>query len=263
MSEVADACHATVDEGTSRLHRSLPSLLATGTVGGLDVSLGVFAMFIVIADTQDQLLGSLAFIIGFLALSLARSELFTENFLVPVTAVVAKNAPWWSLLRLWAGTLGTNLIGGWVAMGLVIAGFPRLEPTALEIGRRSIDLGINGHSFASAVLGGGAITLMTWMQHATDNLLGKLVAASSIAFVLAAAPLGHSILASIEIFAALHSGAPFGYLDWLGVLGWACLGNLVGGIGLVTVLRLVQVGADVIVEEQQRAPDEPREPVSE
>jgi hypothetical protein len=45
--------------------------------------------------------GATAFIIGFLALSLARSELFTENFLVPVAAVVAKDAPWRSAPRLW------------------------------------------------------------------------------------------------------------------------------------------------------------------
>ena len=38
--------------------------------------------------------------------------------------------------------------------------------------------------------------------------------------------------------AGLQTGhAPCGYLDWL---GWAVLGNMVGGIGLVTLLRLVR-----------------------
>jgi formate/nitrite transporter FocA (FNT family) len=75
-----------------------------------------------------------------------------------------------------------------------------------------------------------------------------LLAAIAAAFLLAAGSLNHAIVVSIEMFAALHAGAPFGYLDWLGILGWACLGNLVGGIGLVTVLRLIQVGGDVVAQ---------------
>ena len=71
-------------------------------------------------------------------------------------------------------------------------------------------------------------------------------------FLLAAAPLNHAIVVSLEMFAALRSGAPFGYVDWLGVFAWASLGNLVGGVGLVTVLRLVQVGRAKLEEEARR-----------
>ena len=35
------------------------------------------------------------------------------------------------------------------------------------------------------------------------------------AFILAAAPLNHVIVVSLEMFAALQAGAHFGYLDWL------------------------------------------------
>jgi succinate-acetate transporter protein len=41
---VTEAFHRTVDEGTERLGRSTSSLLATGAVGGVDVSVGIFAM---------------------------------------------------------------------------------------------------------------------------------------------------------------------------------------------------------------------------
>src|SRR3954453_11135685 len=97
---VHDTFDRSVEEGAVRLERSLPSLVATGLVGGLDVSVGVFATFIVRSHTHDQLLGALAFGAGFLALALARSELFSENFLVPINAVVARRAPWRSVLRL-------------------------------------------------------------------------------------------------------------------------------------------------------------------
>ena len=36
-------------------------------------------------------------------------------------------------------------------------------------------------------------------------------------------------------------------------VAWAVLGNVVGGVGLVTVLRLVQVGPDTIRSEQHHA----------
>lgn len=234
-----------------RLERPLPGLIATGTVGGLDVGVGVFALLIVMRETENKLLASLAFGIGFLALSLAGSELFTENFLVPVTAVVAKDAPWWSVARLWTGTAIFNLIGGWIGMGLVIAAFPDLHRSAIEIGSHPTSLGIGWQSFASAIVAGACITLMTWMERSTESVTAKLVSAFAIAFVLAAAPLQHAIVISIESFAALHAGASFGYLDWLGAFAWAALGNILGGLGLVTMLRLVQVGPEAIRREQQ------------
>jgi formate/nitrite transporter FocA (FNT family) len=247
---VHDAFDRSVEEGAVRLERSLPSLIATGLVGGLDVSVGVLAMFIVHHATGNELLGALAFGIGFLALTLARSELFTENFLIPINTVVAGRAPWWSVLRLWAGTAVFNLVGAWIGMGLVMMAFPLLRETAVTTGAHPISLGATREGFASAVIGGAVITLMTWMEHSTESVTAKVVSAWAIAFVLAAAPLHHAIVISVEIFAGLHAGAPYGYGDWLGTFGWAALGNVVGGVGLVTTLRLVQVGSDKIRDER-------------
>ena len=39
-----------------------------------------------------------------------------------------------------------------------------------------------------------------------------------------------------------------GYLDWVALLGLTIVGNLVGGLVLVTVLRLLQVPNKVIAE---------------
>lgn len=52
--------------------------------------------------TGNQLLAGLAFSIGFLALLLGRSELFTEGFLIPITTVAAKRASVGQLLKHWA-----------------------------------------------------------------------------------------------------------------------------------------------------------------
>jgi len=240
--DVNSAFERTVDEGRQRLDRTWPSLLATGTIGGLDVGVGLLGLLVVREQTGNALLAALAFSIGFIALALANSELFTENFLVPIAAVAARKAAPTRVGRLWVGTLVMNLVGGWLVMGLVIAGFPQLRPVAVEQANQYIELGIGTQAFASALLGGMVITLMTWMQHSTESVPAKLIAVIGAAFLLAAAPLNHAIVGSLDMFGALHAGAPFGYLDWLGTLAWAVLGNAIGGIGLVTILRLVQVG---------------------
>jgi formate/nitrite transporter FocA (FNT family) len=237
-----------LDEGEQRLGRSWPGLLATGFLGGLDVGVGVLALLLVQHVTHNGLLSGLAFSIGFIALTLARSELFTENFLVPVAAVVAKRNSLRSLGRLWATTTVMNLAGGWLVTAIVMAGFPSLHTTAVEAGSTYIKLGITWHACALALIGGMLITLMTHLQHATHSDGVRLVPATVMAFLLGAGHINHAIVASLVCFAALHAGAPFGYADWLGMFTLAALGNLIGGLTLVTVLRLLQVPHKVLAE---------------
>ncbi len=250
--ELSSAFRRSVHDGQARLDRTWPGLLATGFVGGVDLSVGVAALLVVETATGSHLLGSLAFTIGFVGLTLAKSELFTENFLVPVAAVVAAKAGAAKLTRLWVGTLVTNLAATWALMLLVVAGLPDVAGTAISLGGHYPEMGITWEAFAAGILGGAVITLMTWMQRNTDGDFGRLAAAVGASFLLAAGPLNHVIVSSAEMFAALHAGAGFGYADWLGATAWAAVANVVGGLGLVTMLRLVQVGADEVVSERRR-----------
>jgi formate-nitrite transporter family protein len=239
-----------LNEGRQRLGRSWAGLFATGFLGGLDVGVGVLGLLLVEHATHNLLLGGVAFSIGFIALTLARSELFTEDFLIPVTAVVAKAASMWSLARLWTVTTLTNLAGGWTITALVIIGFPTLQSTAVETGTFYIELGITWQAFVLALVGGMLITLMTHLQHSTNSDGVRLIPAVAIGFLLAAGKVNHAIVTSLICFAALHAGAPFGYVDWLGLFAFAALGNMIGGLGLVTLLRLLQIPHKVISKRQ-------------
>lgn len=239
--ELEDAFTRMVSEGAQRLHRTWREVLVTGFFGGTEVALGVLAYLSVLSATQRPLVAGLAFSIGFLALLLGRSELFTEGFLVPVVTVAAKRAGLKQLFKLWGGTMLANLVGGWVIMWLIIAGFPQLRAQAVESGAHFATAPLSVQSMALAVLGGMAITLMTRMQHGTDSVPGKIAAAVAGAFLLAGLQLFHSILDSLLIFGALITGkAPFGYLDWLGWFGYTLAGNVFGGLALVTMLRLLR-----------------------
>ncbi|MGY1703759.1 formate/nitrite transporter family protein [Geodermatophilus sp. SYSU D00697] len=238
--QVAQAFDRIVDEGAQRLHRSWREVLTTGLAGGLEVATGVVALLAVYAETGSHLLAGVAFSIGFVALMLAKSELFTEGFLVPVTAVVAGRASAAQLGKLWAGTLVANLVGGWLVMWLVVHALPELGTTAIESGRTFVEAPLDLRAVCLALLAGAFITLMTRMQHGAGSEAGKLAASVAGAFLLAGLVLFHSILDSLILFGALHAGAPYGYGDWLAWFWYTTLLNVAGGLVVVTFLRLVR-----------------------
>jgi formate/nitrite transporter FocA (FNT family) len=250
--ELEETFDRLVEEGHERLDRPLLPLVATGFLGGVDVGVGVLMYLVVEAKTGEPLLASLAFTVGFVALLLANSELFTENFLVPVTSVVAKVGTLAQLVRLWIVTLAANLVAGFVMAGMIVVALPSVHEAAVKAGSHYAHLGVSWRSFFLAVLAGAVITLLTRMQHATENLGVRLVPAVLMSFVLVGAQLFHSVLDSILMFAGLLTGnADYNYLDWLGALGWAAFGNLVGGLVLVTGIRLLRIPHRVAESREQ------------
>lgn len=228
-------------EGTPRLLRTWPVTVVTGVVAGLEVGLGVLALLYVKQQTGSQALAGLAFSIGFVALLLGRSELFTEGFLTPVAVVAAKRARVSDAIKLWAGILAGNLAGGMLIAWFAMQGFPSLHREARHTAAFFVAQGWSLRGISLAILAGMAITLMTRMHNATESMPVKLVASVAIAFLLAGLRLYHSVLDSLLIFFALQSGrAPFGYLDWLRFFSEAVVGNIAGGMALTTVLRLLQ-----------------------
>ena len=231
-----------VGEGAERLHRTFRATLVTGFLGGVEVGVGVLAYIGVLHTTGDQLLAGLAFSVGLIALLLAHSELFTENFLMPIAALVAREGTALQLVKLWGGTLVANLLGGWVIMGLVVLAFPDWHDTLEETARHFIEAGLSLEFVALALLGGAVITLMTRMQTGTESEPAKIAAAVMGGFILAGFQLFHSILDSLFAFGAILSGAPITYLDWLLWFLPVLALNLIGGLVLVTALRIVRTG---------------------
>jgi formate/nitrite transporter FocA (FNT family) len=249
---------AQVVEGTQRLSRPWREVLLTGFMAGTDVAIGVLAFLAVLHDTGNHLLAGLAFSAGFLALLLGRSELFTEGFLVPVVTVAAKRATVGQLLKLWSGTLVANLVGGWLIMWLVVLAFPSLHGVLVESGTHFATASVSRETIALAVLAGATMTLLTRMQHGTDDMTAKMAAAVAAAFLLAGTQMFHSILDSLLIFGAIHTGdATFGYAEWARFLLIAVLGNMAGGLGLVTVLRLLRSKNRLEDERSQEKRPEP------
>lgn len=257
--ELQQSFDQTVGEGAERLQRTFRAMLVTGFFGGMEVGLGVMAYLAVLHETDNHLLAGLAFSVGLIAILLAHSELFTEDFLMPVAAVVSREGSIVQLGKLWGGTLVANLAGGWIFMWLVMQAFPEWESTVHESAFHFVDAPFSLQTMCLAVLGGSTITLMTRMQHGTDSDTARIAAAVVGGFLLAGLQLFHSILDSLLTFGAVQTGADIAFTEWLSWFSYTLLFNILGGIVLVTVLRLVRT-KELVQRRRQAAPEDPDAP---
>ena len=179
-------------------------------------------------------------ITGLFALRLAHSELFTEDFLIPINAVVAKHGTWLQLCRLWTVTLVANLAGGWLFMWVVGAAFPQFEQLLLETSLKYMEGGLTLETAALAILAGSTITLSTRMSQGTsDDVVTALISLISGLLVVGLGML-HGALNSIVIFGAMHLGAAISYSDWFVWFLWVIPLNMVGGLVIITLPRLIR-----------------------
>ncbi|WP_279404812.1 formate/nitrite transporter family protein [Gordonia rubripertincta] len=250
-----------VTEGTERLYRAVRTVLITGFFGGLEVGLGVMAMLAVVHETGSHLLGGLAFSIGLIAIYLAHSELFTEDFLMPIAAVVARKGSVLQLIKLWVGTLLANLLGGWVIMWLITRSFPEWRETLTESAQHFVDAPLSLQSICLAVLGGAVMTLLTRMQQGTSSDPAKIAATVGAGFLLAGLQLFHSVLDSLLIFGAIQVGGGVTVVGWLSWFWYTVAVNIIGGIVLVTAMRLLRTKELVMQERRAPGPDADRNDV--
>lgn len=247
--ELVEGFESMVEEGAERLTRNWRNLVITGLFGGVDVGIGILLYLAVKQETGSTLLAGAAFGFGLMALSLAHSELFTENFLVPVTSVLTQHSTWLQLLRFWGVTLVTNLAGGWLFTWLVVAAFPDFHDELATTGQKYLSGGLTLETAALAVLAGSTITLGTRMSQGTGNEVVHVVIALVDGLLVVGLGMLHGALNSVIIFGAMHAGADLSYGDWLLWLAWVIPLNMLGGLLIVTAPRLLRT-AELIRKER-------------
>ncbi len=240
----------TEHEGRRRLSASPLAQISTGFTAGFNIVFAIVALGIthnLVADrfgsAVAQLAGALAFGFGLTFVVVGRSELFTENFLGPITAkATAIDRFPARLARLWGLTFVFNLVGG-VTLALILTtggALPQGTPEALvEVAER-----LEGREawpdFMNAIAGGALVTLLSWLVLAVGSGFGRFVVAWAVGSLLALGPFNHVVVTVLQLVFGLRYDAGYGFEGLIEPLAVGTAGNLVGGVLFVTLMRAGQ-----------------------
>jgi formate-nitrite transporter family protein len=245
-----DIYQKTKEEGERRLERPLLEMISTALAAGFDIVAGLVALALIESQVEHiagkpaaHVLGSLGFGFGFVFLVVGRGELFTENFLVPIAGLDHRSgASWRNLAKLWVTSPLFNVLGGLVMIMLlsVHSVMPYGSGASLiEAAAKTHDNGVLA-LFVSAVFAGALITAMTWFVEGQESMIVRVVVAWIAGFILAVGSFNHVIVVTLELIFGYRYGLHMHWSFILGNFGLAAAGNMLGGIGLVTLNRLTQ-----------------------
>jgi formate/nitrite transporter FocA (FNT family) len=228
------------------LDRAALGLFISGLAGGITMGLTALSTSIVIAQlgqsSTARVIADLLYPIGFIAVILGRAQLFTENTLYPVALMLAERRHGWRTLRLWAIVLPSNVLGAFLFALLAVrtgALRPEFVTAMTRMGVEAAGV-TTSHVFWSGVIGGWIIALVAWLVSGSHSITGSVMLIWLLTFVVGLGGFAHCIATSGEILSAIldHQLSVSQYFAWLAP---ATLGNICGGVLLVTLLEYGQV----------------------
>jgi formate/nitrite transporter FocA (FNT family) len=225
----------------------LLSALAAGLVIGFSALAAAFAAHVA-PDPYEHAAAAAAYPLGFIFVIMARSELFTENTLVPVVPLMERRdlATLRLVVRIWTLLLVGNLIGtALFALTVANTGLLRPEYAAelLQIARQATE-GSFGEILFAAVFAGWLMALLAWLLASTTSTLAQIVLIWLCTAPISALHFRHSIVGATEAFYRAALGdATWGAMLW-GFVTPSVVGNAIGGVLLVALLNYGQVLAD-------------------
>jgi formate/nitrite transporter FocA (FNT family) len=240
---------AVLENARDEVHRSPGALAFSGLSGGLTMGLTGLAVAAIRAVAGSSpvmdLISLLAYPTGFIAVIIGRQQLFTENTLYPVILVLDKRRYLGLTLRLWAIVFACNIVGA-LLFALIAVRFgavgEEISRELVAMGQKAVS-GAPAHLFWSGLIGGWLIALVAWIVTASHWTIGQVVMVWVLTFVVGVGHFAHCIATSGEIFCAVVAGAtsPGAYIAWLVP---STLGNIVGGVVIVSLLNYGQVRQD-------------------
>lgn len=237
-------------EGDHELERSVAALFWSALAAGLTMGLSLMAMGLLNArlpgGDSSHVIASFGYSAGFLAVILARQQLFTENTLTAVLPVMTNPtlANVGRLLRLWgvvlAGNLAGTLLVSWVMLRLPIFD-PATDAAFLDIGHKVMENSI-GQMFAKGIISGWMIATLVWMIAALDN--ARIWMIIMVTYLMALGDFTHIVVGAAEV----------SYLVWAGELPWSefwmtfagptLAGNIIGGSLIFGLISHAQIRSD-------------------
>ena len=224
--------------------------VATSFIAGVTIVFGIVALGVVEALVEPDLgsgvahvAGALGFGIGVVFLVVGRTELFSENFFDPVATAIEGDRLWGRLGRLWVTTLVLNLVGGatLVAVLTVPGALPGDSAAALVRMAEEITAKAWPATLARAVLAGGLVTLLSYMMSAVNSVVARILVAYMVGVFLALGPFDHVVVSALHVLFGVWLSDAVAYSGLVANIALATVGNVVGGLLLITLTHTAQV----------------------
>jgi formate/nitrite transporter FocA (FNT family) len=236
-------------QGDEELKRPASALAWSGLAAGLSMGASMIAEGLLRSHLPDApwrpLVVKFGYPLGFLMVIIGRQQLFTENTLTAIIPLMARRnfETLLNVVKLWVVVFLANIAGAHV-IAWVLACTPAFRPDVqnafAEIGREAVAV-----SFGAAVLrgifAGWLIAMVVWMLAAVRTGLAPIIIIMT--YVVGLGGLTHIIAGSVEAL----------FLVWAGQLPWpsyltgymapTLIGNILGGVALVSALNHAQVVA--------------------
>ncbi|HWB87454.1 MAG TPA: formate/nitrite transporter family protein [Bryobacteraceae bacterium] len=233
-------------EGEDELKRTSMALAWSGLAAGLSMGFSLILEGILRSHLPGgpamTLISKFGYSAGFVIVILGRQQLFTENTLTAVLPLLDQRdkATARNVVRLWVVVLIANLVGA-LAIASVMA---RTEVFAPEVRQAFGAIGMEalqnsfGLAFLRGIFAGWLLALLVWLLPFAEH--ARFFVIIGIAWMIGVCSFTHVVAGAVEVFFAAASGlAP-----WHNTAGYiipALLGNIVGGIALVSALNHAQV----------------------
>ncbi|OCR23965.1 membrane protein [Pseudomonas syringae] len=247
----AAVLHETIRiQGDHELERSVAALWWSALAAGLTMGLSLMAMGLFksrLADVESShVIASLGYSAGFLAVILARQQLFTENTITAVLPVMSKPtlANFGRLLRLWGVVLVGNLCGT-LLVAYVMLHLPifdtKTDEAFLEIGRKVMENDVT-HMFSKGIVSGWMIATMVWMIASMES--AKIWIIILITYLMALGDFTHIVVGSAEAGYLVFAGELSWHDFWLVFAGPTLVGNIIGGSFIFALISHAQIRSE-------------------
>ncbi|HXE14318.1 MAG TPA: formate/nitrite transporter family protein [Bryobacteraceae bacterium] len=236
-------------DGEEELHRPPSALAWSGLAAGLSMGFSFVGEALLRQHLPDApwrpIVVSLGYPFGFLLIIIGRQQLFTENTLTAIIPLLARRnlTTLVAVLRLWAIVLAANLVGAHI-FSWVLANTPMFRPElrgsfhALAVEAASVTFGT---AVLRGIFAGWLIAMVVWMLAAVDT--GRIAVIVILTYMVGLAGLTHIIAGSVEVLYLVMAGD----LNWFAYAGGymvpTLIGNIIGGVALVSALNHAQVVA--------------------
>ncbi|ANJ58838.1 formate/nitrite transporter family protein [Pseudomonas silesiensis] len=237
-------------QGDMELERSVAALWWSALAAGLTMGLSLMAMGLLNSRLPDgegfKVIASFGYCAGFLAVILARQQLFTENTLTAVLPVMTKPSlnNFGRLLRLWSVVLVGNLCGT-ILVAYVMLHLPifdsKTDLAFLDIGRKIMENDAS-QMFAKGIVSGWMIATMVWMIPSMES--AKMWIIILITYLMALGDFTHIVVGSAEVSYLVFAGELPWKDFWLIFAGPTLVGNIVGGSFIFALISHAQIRSE-------------------